>query len=181
MFRACNNICCVHMSPCWLGRGAPTRTIRPPNAMRRERGEPERLCGEYVASVQQHMFRVHVTLLTRSRRADADYSKPNAKRRERGEPKRTMRPLNAKRIGHLQMLRCTCCGRATTRTVCLFRLVDLLATPRRGLCDLRSRYEESAASRRGLFDLRARCEESAAHRHGPKKLSNPVSLADAFT
>ena len=35
------------------GHGAPTLTMRPPNVMRRERGEPERCCGENVASVQQ--------------------------------------------------------------------------------------------------------------------------------
>ena len=44
---------------------------------------------------------------------------------------------------------------------------------RRRLRDLRTRYEESAASRRGLFDLRARCEESAARRRGPHAYPNP--------
>jgi hypothetical protein len=58
----------------WLGRDAPTRTMRPRNAIRRERGEPERLSGSNDASVQQRILRAHVALLTRSQRADADYS-----------------------------------------------------------------------------------------------------------
>jgi hypothetical protein len=39
-----------------------------------------------------------------------------------------------------------------------------------GLCDLRTRFEDSAASRRGLCNLRTRCGESAARLRGPKNL-----------
>ena len=105
---------------------------------------------------------------------------PNAMRRERGEPTRTMRPPNAKRRGLVQMLRCKCCERAATHFAGTCCFVDKVVARLRGLCDLRTRCEESAASRRGLCDLRTRCEESAARRQGQKKCSNPILLADAF-
>jgi len=60
--------------------------------------------------------------------------------------------------------------RACNNTCCVQKVpADYVAARRRGLCDLRTRHEESAASRRGLCDLRTRCDESAARRRGPKK------------
>jgi hypothetical protein len=81
-------------------------------------------CGAYVASVQQHMFRAHVALLTRSRSANADYatSERVAKRARRADADYMI-------SAELFDLRKRCEESAASRS---------------GLCDLRARCEESA-------------------------------------
>jgi hypothetical protein len=56
-------------------------------------------CGVHVASVQQHMLRAHVALLTRSRRADADNttSERDPKRARRAEADYATSERDAKR------------------------------------------------------------------------------------
>jgi hypothetical protein len=134
VLRAYRNIFCVQMLPCWLDRGTKTRTIRPPNAMRRQRGEPERCRGAHVPCAQQHMLRAHVSLLTRSRRADLDYATSVRTRCEESAASR--RGL---------------CDLRTRYEESAARRRGPKASPNQSeLCDLRTRCKESAASRRGL-------------------------------
>jgi hypothetical protein len=96
-------------------------------------------CGIHVTSVQQHMLHAHVALLNRSLRADADYatSKCDAKRARRADADYATSERDAKRARRADADQ----KNAPTQSI---------------LCDLQTRFEESAASRRG-----------------PKKCSNP--------
>jgi hypothetical protein len=125
-----------------VGRGAPTRAMRPPSAMRRERGESSRTTRP-PNDVAVHMLQTRYNKCCVHVSADAGYATSER------DAKRARRVVAARRCGLFDlrsMLRCTCFKRATTCVAFTCRLVDKVAARRRVLFDFRTRCEESAAS-----------------------------------
>jgi hypothetical protein len=121
--------------------------MRPPSVMRRERSESERCCGVHHASVQQHKLRAYFALLTRSRRADVDYStsERDTKRARRANADHATSEREAKRApAHVA--------------------VNYVATPQRGLCELRTRSKESTCTCCGAL-----CRDAPARTMRPPK------------
>jgi hypothetical protein len=161
----------------WLIRGAPTRTMRPPSAMRRERGEPERCCGAHVAGVQRHLFRACVTLLTRSRRADADYatSERDTKRARRADADYSTSEPEAKRArAHVAVN----VLRARNNKCCVHMFPCFLIWDHPVLSERDAKRARRADAGKATAERDAKRARRADADH---KISNPVLLAAVFS